>query len=124
MTPKSMSDKVADALYHALRDRNDESLAALRAAVDEWRRRYSTSLAMVRRQPAARKLLDMGFRVPASESVLIQSRSLRAGTPAFDATVTDVVTRTMDSGLSEVRMSDEVLQATLKLREFLLAKER
>ena len=33
--------------------------------------------------------------------------------------VTDVVTQTMGTGLSEVRMSDEVLQATLKLREFL-----
>ena len=39
------------------------------------------------------RLLDAGFKVPASESVLIQSRSLRAGTPAFDAAVKDVVTR-------------------------------
>ena len=33
--------------------------------------------------------------------------------------VTDVVTRTSEGGLQEVRMSDEVLQATLALREFL-----
>ena len=39
------------------------------------------------------RILDAGFKVPASESVLIQSRSLRAGTPAFDSVVKDVVTR-------------------------------
>ncbi|HWQ00048.1 MAG TPA: deoxyguanosinetriphosphate triphosphohydrolase [Vicinamibacterales bacterium] len=33
--------------------------------------------------------------------------------------VTDVVTRTLDGGLAEVRMSDEVLEATLELRSFL-----
>jgi dGTPase len=33
--------------------------------------------------------------------------------------VTDVVTQTLGGGLAEVRMSDEVLQATLALREFL-----
>ena len=37
------------------------------------------------------RILDAGFKVPASESVLIQSRSTRAGTPAFDAAVKDVV---------------------------------
>src|SRR5207244_1780459 len=39
------------------------------------------------------RVLDAGFKVPASESVLIQSRSTRAGTPAFDAAVKDVVAR-------------------------------
>src|SRR5437764_13485076 len=39
------------------------------------------------------RILDAGFKVPASESVLIQSSSTRAGTPAFDAAVNDVVTR-------------------------------
>ena len=39
------------------------------------------------------RILDAGFKVPASESVLIQSSSLRSGTPAFDAAVEDVVTR-------------------------------
>src|SRR5205823_13472864 len=38
------------------------------------------------------RILDAGFNVPASESVLIQSNSTRAGTPAFDAAVKDVVT--------------------------------
>ena len=33
--------------------------------------------------------------------------------------VTDVVTRTLDGGLSEVRMSEPVLSATLELRSFL-----
>jgi len=33
--------------------------------------------------------------------------------------VTDVVTQTLGGGLAEVRMSDEVLQATLALREYL-----
>ena len=39
------------------------------------------------------RILDAGFKVPASESVLIQSRSARAGTPEFDAAVNDVVSR-------------------------------
>src|SRR5438034_1920623 len=39
------------------------------------------------------RILDAGLKVPASESVLIQSRSTRAGTPAFDAAVKDVVAR-------------------------------
>src|SRR5690242_4126715 len=39
------------------------------------------------------RILDAGFKVPASESVLIQSPSTRAGTPAFDAAVKDVVAR-------------------------------
>lgn len=33
--------------------------------------------------------------------------------------VTDVVMRTLEGGLTEIRMSDEVLQATLAMREFL-----
>src|SRR3977135_359263 len=39
------------------------------------------------------RILDAGFKVPASESVLIQSSSVRAGAPAFHSTVNDVVTR-------------------------------
>ena len=39
------------------------------------------------------RVLDAGFKVPASESVLIQSRSLRVGALAFNAAVKDVVTR-------------------------------
>jgi putative drug exporter of the RND superfamily len=37
------------------------------------------------------RILDAGFKQPAGESVLIQSRSLRAGDPAFRAAVADVV---------------------------------
>src|SRR5580765_6308677 len=43
----------------------------------------------------------------------------RTSSQRINTMVTDVVTRTMEAGLAEVRMSDEVLQATLKLREFL-----
>jgi uncharacterized membrane protein YdfJ with MMPL/SSD domain len=39
------------------------------------------------------RILDAGFKQPASESVLIQSRSVGAGAPAFDAAVKDVVAR-------------------------------
>jgi len=39
------------------------------------------------------RILDAGFKQPAGESVLIQSRSVRAGAPAFDSAVEDVVTR-------------------------------
>ena len=39
------------------------------------------------------KILDAGFKQPASESVLVQSSSVRTGTPAFDAAVEDVVRR-------------------------------
>ena len=39
------------------------------------------------------RVLDAGFKQPAAESVLIQSRSAAAGTPAFDAAVDDVVAR-------------------------------
>jgi dGTPase len=35
--------------------------------------------------------------------------------------VTDVVTQTLEGGLTEIRMSDEVLTATLELREYLFA---
>jgi uncharacterized membrane protein YdfJ with MMPL/SSD domain len=39
------------------------------------------------------RILEKGFRLPANESVLVQSGSARAGTPAFDAAVQDVVAR-------------------------------
>jgi uncharacterized membrane protein YdfJ with MMPL/SSD domain len=37
------------------------------------------------------RILNDGFKQPAGENVVIQSRSLRAGDPAFDAAVADVV---------------------------------
>jgi RND superfamily putative drug exporter len=37
------------------------------------------------------RILDDGFKQPADENVLIRSRSARAGTPAFDTAVADVV---------------------------------
>jgi uncharacterized membrane protein YdfJ with MMPL/SSD domain len=39
------------------------------------------------------RILDAGFKLPASESVLIQSRSPEAGGPAFDSAVKDVASR-------------------------------
>ena len=39
------------------------------------------------------RILDAGFKLPANETVLIQSRSVRVGTPAFDSAVHDVVAR-------------------------------
>jgi RND superfamily putative drug exporter len=39
------------------------------------------------------RILDAGFKQPAGESVLIQSRSVRAGAPVFDSAVEDVVAR-------------------------------
>jgi uncharacterized membrane protein YdfJ with MMPL/SSD domain len=39
------------------------------------------------------RILDTGFKQPAGESVLIQSRSARVGDPAFGAAIRDVVTR-------------------------------
>ena len=42
------------------------------------------------------RILDAGFKQPAAENVLIQSGTARAGTPAFDAVVRDVVGRLSD----------------------------
>ena len=39
------------------------------------------------------RILDAGFEQPAGESVLVQSRTLRTTDPAFEAAITDVVTR-------------------------------
>jgi RND superfamily putative drug exporter len=39
------------------------------------------------------RILDAGFKLPASESVLVQSRSLETGAPAFESAVADVVSR-------------------------------
>jgi len=43
----------------------------------------------------------------------------RTSSARINTMVTDCVTRTLEAGLDEVRMSDEVLQATLALRSFL-----
>src|SRR5947208_10330459 len=37
------------------------------------------------------KILDAGFKQPAGESVLVQSSSVRTGTPAFDAAIKNVL---------------------------------
>ncbi len=43
----------------------------------------------------------------------------RSSSQRINAMVTDVVHRTLDGGLSEIRMGDDVLSATLELRSFL-----
>jgi len=45
----------------------------------------------------------------------------RTPSQRINSMVTDVVTCTLDGGLSEVRMSEPILQATLELRSFLFA---
>ena len=47
------------------------------------------------------RILNAGFKQPAGESVLIQSRSLRASDPAFTAAIADVVARV--SRVADVR---------------------
>jgi RND superfamily putative drug exporter len=47
------------------------------------------------------RILEAGFAQPATERVLIQSESARAGTPAFDRAVADVVARV--SEIADVR---------------------
>ena len=47
------------------------------------------------------RILEAGFKPPAAENVLVQGRSARVGTAAFDAVIADVVTRV--SELTDVR---------------------
>jgi dGTPase len=55
--------------------------------------------------------------LPASATRLLGTTSSQR----INSMVTDVVMRTLEGGLGEVRMSDEVLEATLNLRGFLFA---
>ncbi|MDQ3068917.1 MAG: deoxyguanosinetriphosphate triphosphohydrolase [Acidobacteriota bacterium] len=59
-------------------------------------------------------VLDVAALPASATGVLGRSSSERIG-----RMVTDVVLRTLEGGLTEIRMSDEILQATLTLREFL-----
>src|SRR3954464_12835875 len=53
------------------------------------------------------RILDAGFKQPAGESVLIQSRSLRSGDPAFRAAVADVLaTVSKVAAVQHVRKGD------------------
>ena len=54
------------------------------------------------------RILEAGFEQPASERVLIQSRSQRVGTTAFDAAIADVVARV--SKIADVRNVRSPLQ--------------
>jgi RND superfamily putative drug exporter len=49
------------------------------------------------------KILEAGFKQPAAENVLVQSRSLRVGTPAFDSAIADVI-----AGVSKVAVVQDV----------------
>jgi dGTPase len=59
-------------------------------------------------------ILTIDALPPAAVATLGATASARIG-----RMVTDVVLRTLDGGLTEIRMSDEVLDATLALRSFL-----
>jgi hypothetical protein len=59
-------------------------------------------------------VLEIQDLPPSAVDVLGNSSSQR-----INAMVTDVVTETLEGGLTEIRMSDRILQATLDLREFL-----
>jgi len=59
-------------------------------------------------------VLDAGA-LPAGPSSLLG----RTSSQRINTMVTDVVHRTLEADLSEIRMSDEILQATLELRSFL-----
>lgn len=63
---------------------------------------------------ARARILDPEQLPRAALAVLGRTSSARIG-----RMVTDVVTRTVDGGLTEIRMSDEVLDATLALRGYL-----
>src|SRR5262249_5628219 len=59
-------------------------------------------------------ILDPGALPPSRVDVLGRSSSERIG-----RMVTDVVLETLEGGLTEIRMSDRILQATVGLRAFL-----
>ena len=61
------------------------------------------------------RILDAGFKLPADESVLVQSRSARAGTPAFDSAVADVVRRV--SKLAAVQNVRSPLDSVLSITQ-------
>jgi uncharacterized membrane protein YdfJ with MMPL/SSD domain len=53
------------------------------------------------------RILNDGFKQPAGENVVIQSRSLRAGDPAFDSAVADVVARvSKEANVQNVRRGE------------------
>src|SRR4051794_10254506 len=65
------------------------------------------------------KVLAAGFKQPAGESVLIQSRSLRAGDPAFRAAIADVVAGVSKFGaVQHVRKGDVSEDGHAALVEF------
>src|ERR671936_1580484 len=53
------------------------------------------------------RILDDGFKQPAGENVVVQSRSLRAGDPAFESAVADVVARvSKEANVQNVRRGE------------------
>ena len=49
------------------------------------------------------RILEKGFKQPASEHVLIQSQSRRVGTAAFDSAIIEVITRVSKINRSQCR---------------------
>jgi uncharacterized membrane protein YdfJ with MMPL/SSD domain len=65
------------------------------------------------------RILDAGFKLPANESVLVQSRSVRVGAPTFDSAVADVVAR-----VSKVNAVQDVRSPLEPGRSGQVAKDR
>ena len=61
---------------------------------------------------AARTLDKAGFKIQPSEQVLVQSKTLRAGDPAFRAVVNDVITR-LDAAPNVVKLRSPYAQNTI-----------
>src|SRR6478735_1301825 len=71
------------------------------------------------------RILDAGFKLPATESVLIQGGSAKAGTPAFDAAVRDVVVRVSKVAVVQNLRSPKVSKdGRSALAEFELRRDR
>lgn len=66
--------------------------------------------------------IDDAVRAGVLDVAALPERAGRLGATSsqrINTMVTDVVLRTLEGGVTEVRMSDEVLEATLELRDFL-----
>src|SRR5262249_13302999 len=71
------------------------------------------------------RILDAGFKQPAAESVLIQSRSIRFGDPAFKGAVQDVVDRLSEVGVvKNVRPTTVAKDRRSALVEFQIRGDR
>ena len=71
------------------------------------------------------RILNAGFKQPAGESVLIQSRSLRASDPAFTAAIADVVARVSKvADVRNVRRGEVAMDGHSALVDFQIRGDR